>query len=75
MGARFLGITVLSDFVLSEGPDAVLDQLQRAGATAVACNPTVTAPGSEGNGSWQPPADAGASVRLFDRPLWGRRKL
>jgi hypothetical protein len=73
--ARFLGITVLSDFVLSEGPDTVLDQLQRAGATAVACNPTVTAPGSEANGSWQPPADAGASVRLFDRPLWGRREL
>jgi len=73
--SRFLGITVLSDFLLSEGVEAVLDNLQRAGATAVACNPTVTAPGDKSNGSWQPPADAGASVRLFDRPLWGKREL
>jgi hypothetical protein len=75
MARRFLGITVLSDFVLSEGIDAVLGNLERAGATAVACNPTVTAPGTEANGSWQPPSDAGASVRLFDRPLWGKREL
>jgi hypothetical protein len=76
MGRRFLGITVLSDFVLNEGVEGVLrNVVERAGANAVACNPTVTAPGDESNGSWQPPADAGASVRLFDRPLWGRREL
>ena len=75
MAVRFLGITVLSDFVLNEGVAGVLDNLARAGAPAVACNPTVTAPGNAANGSWQPPADAGASVRLFDRPLWGKREL
>lgn len=73
---RFLGITVLADFVQNEGVDGVLENVaRRAGASAVACNPTVTAPGDALNGSWQPPADAGASVRLFDRPLWGKREL
>ena len=42
---RFLGITVLADFILNEGVDGVLDNLiNRAGVTAVALNPTVTAP-------------------------------
>lgn len=73
---RFLGITVLSDFILNEGVDGVLDNVaQRAGASAVALNPTVTAPTEEGAGSFQPPSDAGSSPRLFDRPLWGKRAL
>jgi len=72
---RFLGITVLGDFILNEGIEGVLENLERAGATAVACNPTVTAPTEEGKGSFQPPSDAGSSPRLFDRPLWGRRSL
>ena len=73
---RFLGITVLADFVLSEGMESVLENvIDRAGATAVACNPTVTTPTEEGAGSFQPPADAGSSPRLFDRPLWGKRSL
>lgn len=71
-----LGITVLADYVLSEGIDAVLDAITgRAGATAVACNPTVTVPAAEGEGSFQPPVDGGTSPRLFDRPLWGKRSL
>ena len=72
---RTLGITVLADFILSEGVDAVLGSLDRAGATAVALNPTVTTAAADGEGSWQPPSDAGASPRLFDRPLFGRREL
>ena len=73
---RFLGITVLSDYILSEGVDAVLDNIvSRTGATAVACNPTVTVPAPEGTGSFQPPSDAGSSPRLFDRPLFGKRGL
>ncbi len=76
MSKRTLGITVLADFILSEGVDAVLDNVvDRAGATAVALNPTVTAPAEEGQGSWQPPSDAGASPRLFDRPLFGKTGL
>jgi hypothetical protein len=72
---RFLGITVLGDYVLNEGVEGVLANMERCGATAVACNPTVTAPAAEGEGSFQPPDDAGSSPRLFDRPLWGKRAL
>lgn len=72
---RLLGITVMADFVLSEGIDAVLDNLEKVGATAVATNPTVTTEAPEGTGSFQPPSDAGSSPRLFDRPLFGKRSL
>ena len=73
---RFLGITVMSPYFQCEGIEGVLSNvIQRAGATAVACNTSVTAPAAEGQGSFQPPIDAGASVRLFDRPLWGKQAL
>jgi hypothetical protein len=76
MPNRFLGITVLSDYILSEGVDAVIENIiSRTGATAVACNPTVTIPAAEGTGSFQPPSDAGSSPRLFDRLLFGKRAL
>jgi len=73
--SRFLGITVLADFVISEGIDAVLNNLEKVGATAVATNPTVTTEAPEGQGSFQPPSDAGSSPRLFDRPLFGKKSL
>lgn len=72
---RLFGITVLADFVLNEGVDPILDRLEKQGVNAVAVNPIVTAEGTESNGSWQPPDDAGSSPRLFDRPLWGKREL
>lgn len=73
---RLFGITVLADFILNEGVEGILDNItQRAGANAVAVNPIVTAEAAEGQGSWQPPADAGSSPRLFDRPLWGKTSL
>lgn len=73
---RFLGITVMSPFFQNEGIERTLDNIvERAGATAVATNTSVTAPANEGEGSFQPPDDAGASVRLFDRPLWGKQAL
>lgn len=73
---RFLGITVMSPFFQNEGIESTLDNLVlRAGATAVATNTSVTAQGTDGEGSFQPPDDAGASVRLFDRPLWGKQAL
>jgi hypothetical protein len=60
----------------NEGVARVLDNLAgRAGATAVACNPHVAAPAPDGVGRFQPPPDAGASVRLLERPLWGRSSL
>lgn len=73
---RFLGITVMTPYIQNEGIDGILaNVIGRAGATAVATNTSVTAPGAEGEGSFQPPDDAGASVRLFDRPLWGQPAL
>ncbi|MCA9071851.1 MAG: hypothetical protein KDA84_23145, partial [Planctomycetaceae bacterium] len=75
MAQRFLGITVLGDYILSEGTESVLNNLKRVGATAVATNPTVTAPAEEGSGSFQPPIDAGSSPRVFDRPLFGKTAL
>ena len=76
MTKRFLGITLLTPYIQSEGVEGALDNItQRAGATAVAVNTSVVAPGDETNGVWQPPSDAGASVRLFDRPLWGKQAL
>lgn len=76
MTKRFLGITILSPYIQYEGADGVLERvIERAGATAVACNTSVVEPSAEGVGSFQPPIDAGASVRLFDRPLWGKDAL
>lgn len=75
MARKTLGITVLGDFILSEGIEPILENLHRIGATAVACNPTVTAPADENTGSFQPPVDAGSSPRLFDRMLFGKRAL
>ena len=73
---RFLGITVMSPYMQSEGVGAVLaNVVDHARATAVACNTSVTAPCAEGDGSFQPPDDAGASVHVFDRPLWGQNAL
>lgn len=73
---RFVGITVMPEYIQSEGIDGVLRSLERAGATAVATSPYVMEPADEKTGSREPPADAGAgNVRLLDRPLWGRREL
>ncbi|MEO1999004.1 MAG: hypothetical protein ABGZ17_27470 [Planctomycetaceae bacterium] len=72
---RTLGITVLGDFILSEGVEAVVANVLNAGANAVACNPTVTNAADEDTGSFQPPLDAGSSPRVFDRPLFGKHAL
>ncbi len=73
---RFLGITVMPEYLQNEGVDAVLDNLVRSGVTAVATSPYVMEPADERTGGREPPDDAGAgSVRYLDRPLWGRRAL
>ncbi len=75
--AKVLGMTVLPEWAQVEGPDAVLDNIQRrAGVTAIATSPYVMEQVADGTGSREPPADAGAgSVRLLDRHLWGRREI
>src|SRR5918996_4956037 len=72
-----LGITVMPEYIQTEGIDALLDNLiGRARVTAVATSPYVMAPADEATGVREPPADAEAGkVRLLGRPLWGRREL
>jgi len=72
---RTLGMTVIGDYIVSEGVTRVLDNLQHAGVRAVACSPTVSTPAAEGKGTFAPPDDAGSSPRRFDRPLFGRHAL
>src|SRR5690606_31694705 len=73
---RFLGITVMPEYLQNEGVDAVLDRLAAVGVTAVATSPYVMEPADEQSGGREPPDDAGAgNVRLLDRPLWGQRAL
>jgi hypothetical protein len=72
---KTLGVTVLADFILSEGISTIVENLLRQGVTDVATNPTVTTAAKEGVGTFQPPADAGSSPRRFDRPLFGKHAL
>ncbi len=74
---KFLGVTVLPEYIQSEGIEGVLDNLiNRVGATAVATSPYVMAEADQETGNREPPADAGAgAVRLLDRPLFGKREV
>jgi hypothetical protein len=75
MKRGFLGISVSGAHIQCEGIDEVLSGVvDRAGATAVMIDRNVAAPGDE-NDVFQPPVDGGASVRIFDRPLWGKTSL
>ena len=71
----FLGITVLTPHIQNEGVANTLDKVVGIGATAVAINTSVVAPSAEGEGSFQPPDDAGSSPRLLERKLWGKEAL
>jgi hypothetical protein len=75
--SRLYGITVLPEYVQSEGVEGVLKNLiDRAGVNAVTTSPYVMEPSDEASGSREPPIDAGAgSVRLLDRALFGKREL
>ncbi len=74
---RFVGITMMPEFIQNEGVDGVLNNLtKRARITAVATSPYVMEPADEKTGSREPPIDADAGkVRLLDRTLWGKREL
>lgn len=74
--SRLFGITVMPEWIQCEGIERVLDNLETAGATAVATSPYVMAPSDAPDAGREPPIDAGAGrVRLLDRDLWGRREL
>ncbi len=71
-----LGVTVMPEYIQSEGIDAVLDTLERLGATAVTTSPYVAMQTEPEFGLREPPLDAGAGKgRKLDRPLWGRDEV
>ncbi len=73
---RGLGVTVMPEWIQSEGIAQVLDNLEHAGANAVATSPYVMAESDADHAGREPPIDAGAGkVRLLDRSLWGKREL
>ena len=74
---RFVGVTVLPEYVQSEGIEGVLRNLvERVGANAVALSPYVMEEADQQSGKREPPLDAGAGgVRLLDRPLFGKREV
>ena len=73
---RCVGLTILPEYIQTEGIDGILDSLKRAGATAVSTSPYVMEPATAETGSREPPGDAEKGVvRLLDRPLWGQDAL
>ena len=73
---RCVGITILPEYIQTEGIDNILESLERAGATAVSTSPYVMEPATPQTGHREPPGDAKKGVvRLLDRPLWGHDAL
>jgi len=74
---RALGISVMPGYLQSEGVDAVLGRfVGMAKATDVTFYPKLLEPAPDGQGVRHPPHDGDAGhVRLFDRPVWGRREF
>lgn len=72
-----LGITVMPEYVQSEGIEAVLERVcDVAGARSITTSPYVVAKADPQTGQREPPIDAGAGkTRLLDRPLWGKREV
>lgn len=73
---KLLGITVLPEYIQSEGVEGLLDNMTRIGVNAVATSPYLMEEADPSTGQREPPADAGAgAVRLLDRPLFGKREV
>ena len=73
---KLLGVTVLPEYIQSEGIEGLLGNLTRIGANAVATSPYLMEEADPQTGQREPPADADAgSVRLLDRPLFGKREV
>lgn len=73
---KLLGVTVLPEYIQSEGIEGLLDNLSRIGANAVATSPYLMEEADRETGQREPPADANAgTVRLLDRPLFGKREV
>ena len=73
---KLLGVTVLPEYIQSEGIEGLLDNLTHISANAVATSPYLMEEADRETGQREPPADANAgAVRLLDRPLFGKREV
>ncbi|MYG02981.1 MAG: hypothetical protein F4173_12125 [Acidobacteriia bacterium] len=73
---KLLGVTVLPEYIQSEGIEGLLDNLSNIGANAVATSPYLMEEADRETGQREPPADANAgAVRLLVRPLFGKREV
>jgi hypothetical protein len=74
---KTLGIYAWPPHVQAEGVNAVLDNLEAIGATAVSTSTYVAEPASEDDGDRREPPQNGNKglVREIDRPLWGKKAL
>ena len=72
-----LGVTVLPEYVQSEGIEQILDNVHaKLGATSITTSPYVAQECDAGSGSREPPIDDGeGKSRLLERPLWGKREV
>jgi len=73
-----LGITILPEYIQSEGPEALLDKLlERLPLSAVSTAPYVMAECSPSlGGKREPPSDSDKGLaRMLDRPLWGKHEV
>ncbi len=68
---RFVGVSVMPEYLQAEGSDLIDRLIDRTGATAIVTTPCVIELADEATGVREPPV-RGA---LLDRPLWGRRQL
>lgn len=78
------GVTIMPEYIQSEGVEEILDRVQAAGLNAVATSPYIMIPSERMDGDEtqhgefhrEPPVDAGSGkVRLLERPLFGKREL
>ena len=73
---KTIGITIMPEYIQSEGIEAVLDRCEQADIRQIATAPYYMYEAEEGSGYREPPIDAGSGkVRLLDRPLWGKREV
>ena len=70
-----MGVTVMPEWFQCEGIEAVLDNLQAVGATALVTSPYLLSLATPGEGAREPPPDGEAGrVRPLDRALWGQHE-
>lgn len=74
--SKTLAVYCWSPHIQAEGVNAVLDNLQAAGVTAVSTTNYVAEPAEPGPGvRREPPEDGGRGLaRIIDRPLWGKQE-